>query len=207
MFIEKLYIMHYQPLEDRKIYLDKIVPKIHSNYEFIVSNNETDQEIIDRFNEVYKYNPEILNRKIQFPELCASLAHIKVYEDMIKNDYKLCLVIEDDALITDDFFRKINDVVAYADKFDFIFLSTCCNLRSNLKTNELVHPSPYSRCMTGYLVNRRNLEKTIENLTPLSTNIDNQLNVIKNKAGLEYGWCEPPIIIQGSEVSYKSNLR
>lgn len=207
MHIDKVYVLHYELLRDRKRYLDGIVPKIHKNYEFIISNSDTDSQIEKNISNWYSHNSKVLERKLKISEICASSSHIHVYRDMIEKGHDLCLVLEDDAIITEEFYNQIDLIVQNADSYDFIFLSTCCGLRSDTHKKNIIYPSEYSRCMTGYLVNRKNLEKIINHLLPFNTNIDNQLNILKKDLDLKYGWFEPPIIIQGSETVYKSNLR
>ena len=48
----------------------------------------------------------------------------------------------------------------------------------------------------------------VKNPFPITEVIDWHLNVIKNTKNLKYSWCEPAIIVQGSENNfYSSNLR
>jgi len=91
--------------------------------------------------------------------------------------------------------------------YDFIFLSTCCGLKKQKLGEKFLYDSELSRCVSGYIVNNKKLNEIIKLSTPISTPIDAHLNDIKNLLDLKYAWCEPPIINQGSENIYKSNLR
>ena len=64
MKIDKTYIVHYEPLIERKNYLDKVLPKISENFEYIISNEETDNKIKDIIDEVYVYNTDVLSRPL-----------------------------------------------------------------------------------------------------------------------------------------------
>jgi GR25 family glycosyltransferase involved in LPS biosynthesis len=208
MKIDKTYIVHYEPLTERKEYLDKVLNDISDNYEYIISNKETDSEILKNIDEHYKYDEKILNRKIPVNELSVSVSHLKIYSDILEKNYNLCLVLEDDAIISDSFKTKITEILKEnIEHYDFIFLSTCCGIKIEKQNQFNIQPSNISKCVSGYLVNRKNLYKVLIESKPISTNIDNHLNNIKNKLDLNFGSCEPPIIIQGSETNYKSNLR
>lgn len=208
MMLDKTYIVHYEPLHDRKKYLDEVLPKISDNFEFITSSNATDIKISENINEHYKFNPNILNRVLPINELSVSVSHLKIYEDIVKNNYKLCLILEDDAILSENFSIIMTEILnENISHFDFIFLSTCCNIVIDKQNDNHIQSSDTSKCVSGYLVNGKKLMDVLSISKPISTNIDNHLNIIKETLGLNFGSCEPPIIIQGSETIYKSNLR
>lgn len=208
MKIDKTYIVHYEPLIERKKYLDDVLPKISENFEYIISNKETDNKVKNKLNEVYLYDKNILSRSLPINELSVSLAHLQIYEDIVLNNYNLCLILEDDAIIGENFNVTINEILQEGiDSFDFIFLSTCCDIVIEKQNEKHIQPSNISKCVSGYLVNNKKLKNVLEHSKPISTNIDNHLNIIKEPLNLSFGSCEPPIIIQGSETNYKSNLR
>lgn len=208
MRIDKIYIVHYEPLIERKKYLDNILPKISENFEYVISNKETDNNIKNIINEVYLYDTNVLDRVLPINELSVSLSHLEIYRDIISNNYNLCLILEDDAIIVENFDLVINEILQEdLSSFDFIFLSTCCGIVVEKQNEKHIQPSKFSKCVSGYLVNNKKLKDVLENSTPISTNIDNHLNIIKEPLNLNFGSCEPPIIIQGSETNYKSNLR
>lgn len=206
--IDKTYILHYEPLVERKKYLDSVLPAISNNYEYIITSSDTDDNIYKNIDNYYKFDASILNRPITKNELSISITHLNVYQDILKNNYKLCLILEDDAILTEEapvcLCKILNEDISH---FDFIFLSTCCNIAFPKISDDYIQPCYASKCMCGYLVNNRKLEEVIGMSKPLSTNIDNHLNIIKDTLNLNFGSCEPPIIIQGSETKYRSNLR
>jgi glycosyl transferase family 25 len=181
---------------------------ISSNYEFVVSNEKTDKAISDNLDQHYLFDKNILDRKMKLGEISVSVTHLRVYEDIIKNDYKLCLILEDDAILDQDFNDKLNRILSeQINEYDFIFLSSCCGLHVPKTNGNYIFKANTSRCACGYLVNNKKIKEVINNSIPISTTIDTHLNIIKGKLSLEYGWCEPTIITQGSENKYKSNLR
>jgi hypothetical protein len=205
--IDNIYIVHYEPLKDRKEYLDSFLNKINIPFEFYLVNEKFDKNILENIDVHYKFNPTILNRKLNVGELSVSVAHIEIYKKILENDYQFCLIVEDDAVFEDNFLEVLPKIMGETNDYDFTFLSTCCNLRKNKNGDKLLYESETSRCVSGYVVKKTKLNDVIKSSIPISTPIDTHLNVIKKELNLKYAWCEPPIIIQGSETKYKSNLR
>jgi glycosyl transferase family 25 len=211
MKIDKIYIVHYEPLVERKKYLDDILPiltKLTNNYEYIISSKESDYEISKNIDRYYIFNSKHTTKPLSINEISVSISHLKIYEDIVKNNYNICLILEDDTTLTNNFVEKLTEVLKEnLEELDFIFLSTCCDIVVNKQNDNYIQPFNYSKCVSGYLVTNKKLKKVLEQSKPFSTNIDNHLNIIRETIGLKFGVCEPPILIQGSETKYKSNLR
>jgi len=204
--IDRIFIIHYEPLSERKKYLDSIMRNFKIPFEYIISNNDTDLNCdIDNF---YRIDSSIWNRKLTKGEICVSINHFNIYKKMINSGYNNCLIIEDDAVFKDNFnlFDDILNQLKNVD-FDMCFLSDCCNLHSSLvEKNKFIYKSNTSRSVCGYIVNIKCVDKILKTL-PFSAPIDWHLNIIREELNLIYYWSEPTIIEQGSESVYKSNLR
>ena len=205
--IDKLFIIHYEPLIDRKKYLEPAITNLGFDYEFILMNSEKDIWIQNNIDNYYKFDPEVLNRKLNLNELSVSITHLEVYEKILRENYETCLILEDDAILNENFLEKLNIVKDQISDFDFVFLSTCCNLRKGGDSDFKIYDSSTSRCNNGYIVKSSCLNRVLENSKKISLPIDWHLNYIKEISNLKFGWMEPPIITQGSETIYKSNLR
>jgi len=205
--IKKIFVVHFEPLAERKNYLNSALGDFDLPIEYYISNSETDTLIKENLNDYYEYNESILNRHLSLGEIAVSVSHLKIYKKILDEDIDYCLILEDDAILVEDFYDKINLVMKEKSNYDFIFLSTCCNLHVDKKNENLLYETSTSRCVTGYIVNKSKLENLLSVSEKISTPIDAHLNFIKNKLDLKYAWCEPTLIVQGSETIYKSNLR
>ena len=202
--IEKLFIIHFEALKDRKKYLDSHIDAYGFVNEYILSNAQIDQEIYE-LNQYYKYIPEIYNRKLSKGEICVGTQHINTYIKMINSNTKYALIIEDDAIFEDNFLENLQKITnELPTDFDMCFISKCCNLHIN--NSKLINKSSLSRCVSGYIVNNKCIPYILDTL-PFQYPIDWHLNVINNNNELNFYWSEPCIIKQGSEFMYKSNLR
>ena len=205
--IDKIFIVHYEPLVERKSYLDSIIVNLDIPYEYLISNDESDSRIT--LNNYYKFNESIFNRKLISGEIFVTINHFLIYEKILDNSYNNCLILEDDAILKDNFFEYFEKIIKELKevKFDICFLSDCCNLHSNsIQNGKHLYQSETSRSACGYIINSNCLKKIINTL-PFNEPIDWHLNRIRKDLNLKYYWSEPTIIGQGSENIYKSNLR
>lgn len=205
--IDKVFIIHYEPLTDRKKYIDSIINSLGIPYEFIINNEKTDSLINENIVEYYTFNENILPRRLGLGELSVSISHLNVYKRILKENLNYSLILEDDAILCENFIDYINLLFEEVDDYDFIFLSSCCNLNTTKNTNKFLYESNLSRCATGYIVSNKKLKEVLEISPTISTPIDAHLNHIKPLINLKFAWSEPTIITQGSEGVYQSNLR
>ena len=206
MIIEKMYIIHYRYLENRKKYLDEILNKLSIPYEFIINDKDSDDYKIKNIDKYYKYDSNVFNRRLSTPEICVTISHFDVYQKILNDDLENVMVVEDDAIFTDNFLDNLKKITDELNDFDICFISECCNLHIDNIDDRYVYESDMSRCTSGYILNRRNL-KHIINTLPFQYPIDWHLNTVNDKIKLKYFWSEPCIVLQGSESIYKSNLR
>ena len=103
---DKIYICHYKKLTDRKIIiLDQLQKLGLDNYIFVEQFDK------DSWNteEITKEFPKILHaNRINDSERSLALKHAWIVTDMYKQGYSSVLVLEDDAVLVDDFVEKYN---------------------------------------------------------------------------------------------------
>lgn len=203
--LDKIYIIHLEKLKDRKYYLDGVLKDIKTPHEFFTSNDKSDENIILNKDFYYIYDKNKYERFLSNSEICVSVMHYKIYEDILKNKFETCLIIEDDSIFTEYYFKYIEHISERND-YDMCFISECCGLHKPPSKNDILVDSDTSRCTTSYIVKGEKI-KSIINSLPFNYPIDWHLNQIKDELGLVFKWSEPCLIRQGSEFIYKSNLR
>jgi len=203
--LEQIYIVHFEPLKQRKSNLDLALSKFDNiPFTYKIMNKESDNISKKVYHDVFSTKER--GKKISFQELTVSLTHLEIYKDIVNKEYKTCLILEDDAILDDLFFSNIQEVLKESINYDFIFLSSCCNLHAPKIKNSILQDATSSRSVCGYIVQLDCLKKVIKACEPFSDVIDWQLNHIKNDLNLRYAWSEPPLIKQGSEQEFESNL-
>jgi GR25 family glycosyltransferase involved in LPS biosynthesis len=210
--IDKVFIIHYTKLEERKInILNQLKNNNIINYEFI---DKYDREIVS--NEMINTYCYLDKTTLTIPECCVTIAHIETYKKIIENNYKFCLILEDDIILTDNFIDKLNKYLeCIPNDIDLGFLVDGCGYHAdncgfytgNITSSQIWYNIPISRTVSAYLITNTACAKILTTIIPFHMPIDNQLNIEIKTHNLQSYWCEPTICTEGSTFFYRSSLR
>ena len=209
MKLDQIYISHYEKLTDRKVYFDKVISTntIFKGAQVVASNDEIDKQVL--LNNSYVDDRTVWHG-LKNSEICIAEQMFKIYRLITKSNNDLCLILEDDFVLTENFNHYLNEFLNnLPNDFDCIFMSSCCDLKPkhNNVVNKYFYEEETSRCTTAYLIKKETCEKILS-IANYTAPIDWHLNFIKEKLGLKFYWTDPIIVLQGSEKDiYKSNLR
>lgn len=209
MKLDQIYISHYEKLTDRKVYFDKVISTnlLFKGAQVVASNDEIDKQVL--LNNSYVDDRTVWHG-LKNSEICIAEQMFKIYRLVAKSNNNLCLILEDDFVLTENFNHYLNEFLNnLPNDFDCIFMSSCCDLKPkhNNVVNKYFYEEETSRCTTAYLIKKETCEKILS-IANYTAPIDWHLNFIKEKLGLKYYWTDPIIVLQGSEKDiYKSNLR
>jgi len=231
MKIDKIYIIHYKKLTDRKEYLDSILKTFNIDYEYI---DCFDREIISKEDVLLYYNPtlELWNkrtsnlyrynfeyRSLTLPEVCNSLSHLKALEHVINEDVENVLVIEDDAVFCDNFIEKLNNILNLLPQdYNMLFLSTYKSVEEleighlcpkSIKTDTIfIKNHPSTRTVDSYVINKTSAKILYDNIKSIILPFDFELNFFLKELNFNVWWCKDGLINQGSSIGkYKSSIR
>ena len=199
--IDKIYIIHYAPLTERKAYIDKKIKDLNlQNVEFFseFDRNSTPDEVIKTY-----YKGDGLNAA----QICITISHVEIYKKVLENNYKSVLILEDDALFEDNFIEVLNKYMeSVPEDYDLLFLNDGCGLHSkNIVSDKIWYREYTSRTCCSYIVSNKCCNKLIPTIIPFEHSIDWQINhETSNKALIIY-WCEPTIVRDGSGLTYSSS--
>lgn len=209
MKLDQIYISHYEKLTDRKVYFDKVISAntIFKGAQVVASNDEIDKQVL--LNNSYVDDRTVWHG-LKNSEICIAEQMFKIYRLIAKSNNDLCLILEDDFVLTENFNHYLNEFLNnLPNDFDCIFMSSCCDLKPkhNNVVNKYFYEEETSRCTTAYLIKKETCEKILS-IANYTAPIDWHLNFIKENLGLKFYWTDPIIVLQGSEKDiYKSNLR
>jgi len=191
-----IYIIHYKKLKERKESMICQLKKHNlKRYEFIeIDRDELNEE--DKIIFSSNYN-NVLS--------AIFLSHLHAYHKIIeKNEY--AFILEDDAILSDDFVYCINKYVKELPlDYDMLFLGNGCNHHIHkefIVENKCIYKRKegefLTRCTDSYIVTPACCKKIINHISKGKINepIDNWLNNIKN---VNVYWSEPTIVEQGSQ--------
>ena len=202
---DKIYICHYKKLTDRKIIiLDQLQKLGLDNYIFVEQFDK------DSWNteEITKEFPKILHaNRINDSERSLALKHAWIVTDMYKQGYSSVLVLEDDAVLVDDFVEKYNSYMNQMPiDWDIGWVGSCFGLKEPEISNINVYKTNRgSRCTHAYCISKSFSIKMIDEIKNIDKEADLYYNYIIERFNLNNYWFQPPLALQSLE--FFSSLR
>lgn len=179
----------------------------------------TDYEFIDiDRSEVFSHDLSKINTTINPAWIAVFLSHSYAYKQIV-NFYDEALILEDDAIMSDDFIEKFTLYrKEMGSSFDILFIGSGYNL--HIEDDKIIegkhiyrkyHESSHwggqgsTRCVDSYLVSKNCAEKlcnyidNIDSSSLVNSETDHWLNKVGKELDLVVYWAEPTIVLQGSQ--------
>jgi len=208
--IDKIYVIHYKKLVERKKFMLEQFEKHNiTNFEFID---------IDR-DELENYDVSIFEKNYSKSQIAITLSHLQAYKEILAK-HSNALILEDDAILSDNFVEKLNGYLAQIpENYDMVFLGDGCGLHIesnfivpniNVYNTNIREDGSATRCADSYVISKKcaaNIIKYTENLPlKIKNAIDAWLNSVIYALNLNIYWTEPTIVTQGTETGmFKSS--
>jgi GR25 family glycosyltransferase involved in LPS biosynthesis len=157
----------------------------------------------------YLWQPQPVFRILSTPEIAATASHYYAYSSF---DTKWCLILEDDALIPDDFKNKIQNIVENCpDQVDVVFIGGGFNLKSvSLQLGRIgdfvLCKHPATNTTVSYLVRKKCAIKLISELKHFDLPIDFELAFQMQQINVLVAHIQPYIVSEGSKSTYTSSI-
>ena len=155
------YVIHYTPLKERKQFLLNELNKNSLIYHFIEDYDR--ENLSDEDLKIFDTNKVKLS-------MCSNISkHIDTYRNIMNNEYKYSLILEDDVILDDKFGDKLNKgLEQLPDDYDMLFIGNGCNLHIPLikrRPDKFIYkkcrePTNWggnggTRCTDSYLVSKK----------------------------------------------------
>jgi len=197
----KLFITHYTPLVERKQHILQELKKA----------NIIDYEFIELYDREHLSNTDLAKfSKITLSETSLFLKHIAIYNKELDD---IVVVLEDDAILVDDFKEKLDILLddLKTKQWDVLFSGECEKLHAKTVPDKMLYESKTSRGCCMYVLNKgvsAKLCQIVQAEKEINLPIDHWFNYIKPEHDLKYFWSEPTLVYQGSITGlFKSSLR
>jgi GR25 family glycosyltransferase involved in LPS biosynthesis len=220
--VEKIYVAHYTPLIERKKFLSEQLSK-HSMVVQWVEEEPKDNNLKSKYDFSNSWDEKLSELKLKEKhekrilkksEISLAYKHIKIYEDIVKNNIKTALILEDDVVLDNEFIKKFNLSFHMTPRdWDFIFIGSGCNLRvdqNKIKNGVVAYlkEHPASKCTDSYVIKGLAAEKILNTILPFTFAIDFELNYQMFKHDMKVYWWEPSIVSQGSQCGiFRSEIQ
>ena len=204
----KIFVIHYDKLVDRKEYITRQLKNHHLEAEFISNHGK------ERLTEEEKNK----FTKISDSEISIFLHHLECYKKIVENNHEYALILEDDAMLTDKFYSRLQKYIRDMPKdWEVLYIgegnvSVPKNIINKYKgfVNIFRKPSDGFK-FTDFYVIKNNACKQIcqdfNNKHRINIAVDHYLHSIINSHNLKTFIGEPKLVLQGSiNKKYKSSI-
>jgi len=203
--IDHIYICHYSKLVERRPFIQNQLDKFRLSEDLYTFIENYDKDILD-IEKIKKEYPLIFNltkrdrRYLRLSEISLALKHCHIIKDAINKNYNTILILEDDAILDNNFFDKYAEYAKeLPENWDIFWLGGCCGLRSNnILQDKHVYQVSASRCTHCYAIKKSGLQILKNTINDIDEAIDWYFNDIIFKLNLNSYWCEPPICEQSA---------
>lgn len=199
MKIDKFYICHYDKLVDRRKFMESQFIREKLDVEWITNYTKEELYNTDILKDYPKYFPaKETNKGLVDGAISLAFKHIHIINDIIKNNYENVIIFEDDAILEDDFIRKLAyRITELPEDYDFLWIGQCCGLHaSNINADKYVYETTSSRCTHCYMISLNCAKKMIDDLRNIDDAIDWWYNKMIIKYNLKNYWLEPSLSLQ-----------
>jgi GR25 family glycosyltransferase involved in LPS biosynthesis len=162
----KIFIIN---LERRKDKLDRIkerIEKIKNKEEIKIIKAVDGIKINDEYlnNNNYKihnkWRDKNHKRPIKLGEIGCSLSHYKIWKRIVEENIEFAIILEDDAVFSDNYNEKINEITKSID-FDMLYLGRKVFNKNEEEVNENMVKSNFSYWTIGYILTNKGAKKLI----------------------------------------------
>jgi GR25 family glycosyltransferase involved in LPS biosynthesis len=205
--IEKIFIIHYKKLTERKTFIEDQISKSGLNVSDIewITNYDKDEWILDDIKKEYPQmfdssgiHCKLIKSQLILSDVSMDLKHLHVMKEIVKRNIKDALIFEDDCFIGDDFIENFNRYKSQLPPDWHLFF-----VGGDYQTSENIVPwkNVYER--KGFHSSRGTFCYSISNsganlMLPLFKNINDPpdwyFNYVIDTLNVNNFWAEPPLI-------------
>tara|TARA_R110000737_G_scaffold317222_1_gene327781 strand:- start:884 stop:1498 length:615 start_codon:yes stop_codon:yes gene_type:complete len=204
MIEDKIYIIHYDKLIERKIHIEKEINDF-TNVEWVLNKNPNDlsDSELSLFNDGLSDGSKSLTMK-----------HIETFKRIVKGDNDYAVVFEDDIILNDNFnnyYQLIKEQFLLSD-FEICFIGNGCGLEVGklIEGQYLYDSNGNSRCTDSFIIKKSLCKKLLDiyiEYDKYFVNIDFIMNKWFTDYNIKTSWSGPSIITQGSQNgSFKRSI-
>ena len=232
--ISQIYIIINKEKEnDRYIYLEEWFKnnniKNYKYFEYCYKDNIKEDDIKKYYKEdkhlflkrIIHYVIDCNRYKLTLSEISLAINHIKILNEIVENNYENVLILESDAIFSDNLIDKWNNLYLkqLPEQWDVLILGSGNNMHKievinnvcgiKLERDKYIYENPVclTRCSEAMLYSLNACKKIIQTIIPFSAPIDHEFDFQFLENNLKVYLCEPPLVLNGTEIhKYKSTI-
>lgn len=205
--VDKVFVPHWDKLVDRKAFMEGQFAKngiMDVSWVTAFPAGEVEDHK-DRYPLIFEARK--IDTNLRPPIISLLLKHCWVIEEMVRQKYTCALILEDDAILVDDFITKFNRYKEQLpEDWDLLWVGTCCDIHAlNIRSNSNIYDGSKSRCTHCFLVSLQCAQKIHDDMYRADTAIDWYYNTLIKRHSLRSFWAEPALSFQNN--SFKTTLQ
>lgn len=220
------YIIHYPKLIDRKTYLEGVCQNIKW-CSFTTKDSLSEEQVLKFYSSCPAtweertegmYDGQVPFRELKPGDISCTANHILAWKDFIENDNnELGLFFEDDVILSENFYEKLDKIIEMAPLFDVLFLgggfqhTVAPTISTKLIKDYtfILKGHPSSNCVCSYVLNKDTARIMVEffetNKSVLP--IDFEVNYILKKINAVVFHIMPMICKEGSSIGQYASIQ
>jgi glycosyl transferase family 25 len=199
--IDQIYVLNVKKFSERRSFMNNQLAKfgLQAEYIFDWDVDELTADIIERY--------FATDNNLSAPQKSCALKHITAFERIVESNSKFVLILEDDAVFSNEFRlgleRALNQVGQFlGDKI--IYIGSGGNFftpKSQRKQGQYLYLGSRGRFTDSYIIDKATAQKRLDWILvhKISDPIDNQFDKIDKQLDIKILWLEDPIVEQGSK--------
>jgi GR25 family glycosyltransferase involved in LPS biosynthesis len=203
--IDKIYVINLKKNTDRWDSMSKMAENANINITRFDAING--KELASNHPDILKYF--VKDHKLNNGQIGCALSHIKIWEDAIKNNYENIIIFEDDAIIPDNFWNKLQSSYnEMPDNWDILYLDIVYGYLQKIdhKLSRVLFKKDKNSGLHGYILNNNFIKKILNGLKS-KLNVPIDVYIVNNNNN--YYMTYPNIInfsnnyISDTQISHK----
>lgn len=204
--VDMVYICHYKKLVDRKAAILEQLDRMEITDRVFVEQFDKDNWDEDTINKQYPKINDPGNR-MSAAEKSLALKHAWIVQDMHEKGYSSVLVLEDDAVLCENFSEHFNRYKQQLPQgWDIGWVGSCFNLREPQIAGVNVYKTDRgSRCTHAFCLSREFAQKMSKEISNINLPSDCYYNYIVKQHNLNNYWFQPALALQSLEFCSSLN--
>jgi GR25 family glycosyltransferase involved in LPS biosynthesis len=195
--VDKIYICHYNKLIERKKSItDQLNYFKLNDYQFVETFDKESLETDEIINNFPKINN--IENNMTPGEKSLALKHAWIVKDFYNKGYSSALVLEDDAILCDNFIEYFNTYKKQLpEDWDIGWVGSCFNLREPQILNCNIYKTDRgSRCTHAFCISKNFAKKVQNEISNINRPSDHYYNFLVKEFSLNNYWFQPPLALQ-----------
>lgn len=198
--LEHIYVLNVKKFTQRRLFMEQQLARFSMEAEFIFDWDA--DELTDALIEQY-FTGNDLSRA----QMSCAMKHITALQKIAAANNHFNLVLEDDAVFTDDFLQGLQNALQQSHQFQghkVIYIGSGGNFftpKSQRVKGQYLYIGSKGRFADSYIIDSQTAQKRLDWIAKnkISKPIDNQFEFIDKQLDIKILWLEDPVVEQGSK--------